>query len=443
MTAREPRLVPPLTDPRQSGPLSFTSGRLDSGVEVLAVQRDGAPLVQLRLSVPFVDDDEAHPARARLLAETMLSGTDRRSPDEIAAALQSLGGELTVRVDPDRLTLRGDALASGLPDLLTLLGEVLTGASYPTDDVIGERNRLVEDVQMSRAQPSVLAREALLRRMFGGHPYGRELPETDQVTAVTPEDVRSLHHRRVLPDGSVLLLVGDIDPSSVLDQVATALSTWRSAGNTPQVPEVPPLEPGPVMLVDRPGSVQSSIRLGGEGLGRAHPGYAALHLANMVFGGYFSSRLTENIREDKGYTYSPHAYINHASAGSTIQIQADVANEVTAPALLEINYELGRMATLPVRTEELESARQYAIGSLALAISTQSGLADILGQVTASGLDVEWLQEQPRRLASVTVEQVMEQSRRFLAPAGMVTVVLGDAIAVEPSMRALGDVVKG
>ncbi|MGH3927832.1 MAG: M16 family metallopeptidase, partial [Pseudonocardiaceae bacterium] len=337
----------------------------------------------------------------------------------------------------------GEALAAGLPDLLGILAEVLTEASYPSEDVVGERNRLVEDVRISRSQPSVLAQEALLRRMFGPHPYGRELPETDQVAMVTPEQVRSLHRDGVLPAGSVLVLVGDIAPAAAFDQLATALAAWGSSGTAPQAPEMPPLDPGPTVLVDRPGSVQSSIRIGGPGLGRAHPDYAALQLANMVFGGYFSSRLVENIREDKGYTYSPHSVLHHASAGSTIRIQADVANEVTAPALLEIGYELGRVATLPVRAEELENARQYAIGALALATATQSGLANILLEIATSGLDTEWLQTHPRRLAEVTVDQILEQSRRFLAPSGMVTVVLGDAIAVEPSMRTLGDVVKG
>ncbi len=440
MTARQ---VPQLTEPRPSPPLSVTSGRIDSGLEVMAVRRDGAPLVQLRLSVPFAGDGEAHLAKARLLAESMLAGTERRGADELAAALQSLGGELSARVDPDRLTISGEALAAGLPDLLGILAEVLTEASYPSDDVVGERNRLVEDVRMSRSQPSVLAQEALLRRMFGAHPYGRELPETDQVAMVSPEQVRSLHRDGVVPAGSVLVLVGDIVPSAAFDQVATTLAAWRPSGTAPRAPEMPPLDPGPTVLVDRPGSVQSSIRIGGPGLGRAHPDYAALQLANMVFGGYFSSRLVENIREDKGYTYSPYSTLHHASAGSTIRILADVANEVTAPALLEIGYELGRVATLPVRAEELESARQYAIGSLALATATQSGLAGILLQLATSGLDAEWLQAQPRRLAEVTVDQILEQSRRFLAPSGMVTVVLGDAIAVEPSMRTLGDVVKG
>jgi predicted Zn-dependent peptidase len=121
-------------------------------------------------------------------------------------------------------------------------------------------------------------------------------------------------------------------------------------------------------------------------------------------------------------------------------VDTDVATAVTAPALLEVWYELGRMATLPVKPEELENVRQYAIGSLALSVSTQGGLASTLSALIGVGLGLEWLREHPRRLASVTLEETFEAARKYLAPSGMVTVVLGEAAAVEERLRALGPV---
>jgi zinc protease len=440
MTVIEPRLVPPLTEPQPSPPLLVARSHLDSGLKVLAVRRGGAPLVKLRLFVPFAGHQDTHLAKAALLAASMLSGTERRSNAELAVALQTLGAELTVKQNTDRLLITGQVLVDGLPQMLELLTEVLTIPSYPEAEVVGEQRRALENVRIARSQPARAAKEALLSRMFGSHPYGREIPDPDQLAAVTPEQVRALHHAEVLPTGSVLALVGDVALDNALDHVAKALSSWDTPGSAPHAPPVPSIEPGPVVLLDRPGSVQSSIRIGGPALGRSHPDYAALQLANIVFGGYFSSRLVENIRENKGYTYSPHCAIEHACAGSSIQLQADVATEVTAPALLEIGYELGRFATLPVNTEELENARQYLIGSLAVTTATQSGLADTIAALATSGLDVEWLHEHPRRLAAVTVEQVYEQARQFFAPSRMVSVILGDADQVEPSLRLLGGV---
>jgi predicted Zn-dependent peptidase len=183
--------------------------------------------------------------------------------------------------------------------------------------------------------------------------------------------------------------------------------------------------------------VQASIRLGGPAVRREAPDYPALQLANLAFGGYFSSRLVENIREDKGYTYGPHSRISHSVAGSRLVIDADVATAVTAPALLEIDYELGRMATLPITVEELENVRQYAVGSLALSISTQAGLASTLSALIGVGLGLDWLREHPRRLAAVTLEETFAAARTYLAPSGMLAVVLGEAAEIHEPLATL------
>ncbi len=435
--------VPALTPARRPRKLTVAERTLDTGLRVLVVRRGSVPLAEVRLRVPFAGRSASHPAKATMLGETLLGGTAELSKVDIAIALQEIGGSLNVGADPDRLLLSGNALATGLPRLLEVLGGVLTGAAYPADDVIGERDRLVERLRMARSQPNVIAREAMLRRMYGDHPYAREMPEADAVAAVTPAALRTLHRSRVVPAGSTLVLVGDVSPQRALDRVESALSGWDTAGTAKAAPRLPALELGPVLLVDRPGAVQSNIRVGGPALPRQHPQYAALQLANMVYGGYFSSRLVENIREEKGYTYSPHSVIEHSSAGSALLMEADVATEVTAPALLEIRYELGRIATLPVEAEELDSARQYAIGTLALSIATQAGLASMLTAMVASGVSVDWLREHTDRLAAVTISDVQEQARRFLAPSGLATVVVGDASLAGSALSALDEVSSG
>ncbi len=278
--------------------------------------------------------------------------------------------------------------------------------------------------------------------MFGDHPYARDLPQPGDVQAVTPPAVRRLHADRVHPDGAVLVVVGDVSPARIIGTVESALAGWTGAASRPRVPKLPPIEPGALILVDRPGSVQSSLRLGGPALRRDDPGYPALQLANLVFGGYFSSRWNENIREDKGYTYGPHSRIEHNTLGSVITFDADVATEVTGPALLETSYELGRIASLPVTATELESARQYAIGSLALSTATQSGLASTLSSLAGSGLSLDWLVEHPRRLAAVGIDDGSAAAGRFLAPSRLVSVVVGDATQITQPLAVLGPVAR-
>jgi predicted Zn-dependent peptidase len=415
---------------------------LPSGLRVLAVRRPGVPLVEVRLRVPFTGTAASHPARASLLSNTLLTGTERYGQVELAAALQELGADLHVSADADRLMVGGTVLRTGLAPLLDLLAEVVTTAAYPAREVAGERSRLAERLAIARSQPSVLVGEAINRRLHGDHPYARELPTVEAVAAVTPGQLRKLHADRVVPAGSLLVLVGDLSPARALDTAERALGPWSGpgAGAARPVPPLPPVVPRPTLLLDRAGSVQASIRLGGPAVPRDAPDYPALQLANLVFGGYFSSRLVENIREDKGYTYGPHSRISHGVAGSRLIVDADVATEVAAPALLETWYELGRMATLPVKPEELEDVRQYAVGTLALSIATQAGLASTLSALIGVGLGLDWLRSHPRSLAAVTLDEVSAAALKYLAPAGMVTVVLGEAAAIGDPLRTLGPV---
>jgi predicted Zn-dependent peptidase len=206
------------------------------------------------------------------------------------------------------------------------------------------------------------------------------------------------------------------------------------------VPKLPTPEPLPLLVVDRPGSVQSSFRFATMAVPRTDPDYPAVQLANLVFGGYFSSRWVENLREDKGYTYGPHSRIDHQTLGSVLTLDAEVATEVTAPSLLETVYELGRIASLPVRAEEVDAVRQYAIGSLALSTATQAGLAITLSALSAFGLGLDWIVEHPARLQKVTVDDVSAAAAKYLAPTRFTSVVVGDAATISSPLAALGPI---
>jgi predicted Zn-dependent peptidase len=276
--------------------------------------------------------------------------------------------------------------------------------------------------------------------MWGEHPYAREIAEPDAVAAVTPAQLRTLHRNQVRPGDAVLTLVGDLPPARMLDHAQRALTEWTGSAAAARVPGLPTPPGGPLLVVDRPGSVQSSLRMGGVALPRTDPDYPALQLANLIFGGYFSSRWTENIREDKGYTYGPHSRIDHHVLGSTLVLDAEVATEVTAPAVLETHYELGRIAALPVSEAEVEAVRQYAIGTLALSTATQAGLASTLSALSAFGLGLDWIASHPSRLLATSVEQVSAAAARYFAPTHLTAVVVGDADRISAPLAALGPI---
>jgi len=437
-------LVPPLGEPRPQPVPDVHLTTLGSGLRVAVVPRAGVPLVELRLRVPFAAASArtaaAHVARTSVLTGAVLLGTQSHDQVQIAQLLQAEGAEMSVSADPDRLLFGTTTLPAGLPAVLGVLAELLTAPTYPGAPVAAEKARVAERIAIARSQPGVVARTALATRRYGVHPYAVQLPETEQVANTTPAALRKLHRERVLPAGSTLVLVGDVDPAAALDAVAVALGGWTGGGTAVDAPPLPPTPPGPLQLVDRPGAVQSNLRIGGPAPGRRDPELPAVRLASTVYGGYFSSRLVENIRERRGYTYSPRSSVDHLQAGSSFLVEADVATEVTGPALLETQYELGRIALLPVTEAELEAARRYLLGTTALATATHAGLASTLSALVGAGLPAEWLTEHQAALAAVTLDEVTAAARRWLHPAGLTTVVVGDAERVAGQLEALGPV---
>jgi predicted Zn-dependent peptidase len=435
-----PRPLPALAEQRATTGLSSVDTVLDNGLRVVAVHAPTVPMVELRLRIPFAGADPRHAARAEVLVATILTGTERRDRVAIDTDLALVGGELDAGVDPERLSISGNALASGFDTLLDVLADALTGATYADDEVVRERARLVERIAVARSQPSVIAREALQKHRYGDHPYTREMPDAADVATVDAAEVRALHAAAVLPRGSVLVLVGDIEPAEAVSRLGAALSVWSDERQATELPDLPEITGGDLLFVPRPGAVQSQLRLTAQAIARTDPRYPALQLANLVFGGYFSSRLVENIREDKGYTYHARSAVEFTPSGATLLVESDTASDVTAPALLEMRYELARLGVVPPTASEVDSVRQYAIGSLLISTASQTGLASQLAALASLGLGVDWLVEHPVRLAAVTAEQIAEVALEFYSPTRYTGVVVGDAAQL-PLLRSLGGVV--
>ena len=248
-------LIPPLGEPRPQTAPEVSETTLPNGLRVVVVPRPGVPLVELRLRVPFAAANAraaaTHTARTSVLAGAVLLGTAAHDQAEIAQLLQANGAELSVASDPDRLVFSTALLPGGLSAVLGVLAEVLTGAVYPARPVEGERERVAERIAIARSQPAVLARAALAARRYGKHPYAVQLPETDLVRRVTPAALRTLHRERVLPAGSTLVLVGDLEPRAATDAVAEALRDWTSTGEAVVAAAPAPQQPpGPLQLVE-------------------------------------------------------------------------------------------------------------------------------------------------------------------------------------------------
>ena len=435
--------APSLVQPPAVGKLralklpSIADRTLKSGLRVIVARKPGIPLVEARVAVPVGrGGDSGQPAHRRVLGNALLAGTAERSALQIAEDLQSMGASLDVGADADDLVLSGSVLSTQISPFLELLAEVVTQPTFPDDDVSIERDRTAQEVTLIRSQPAGLAQIALSKRLFPKHPYGAGLPTPQVVNRVTAAQLRSFHKERIVPKGSVVILVGDISPQRGLDLVEQAFEGWKGRSAAVGLPSVSELKTGPAELVHREGAVQSTIRVARFGLEPTDADYAKLLVANLIFGGYFAARLSDNIRENKGYTYGIYSTMQNLRHASLFAIGTDVAGEVTVPTLVELHYEMGRMVALPPTPAELDAAKKYHSGMLAMSVNTQAVLATQLLVIAKRGQPFEFLRELPKLVEKVTAADVQEISWRFLGPPSFVTVIVGDAQSVKPRLES-------
>lgn len=419
-----------------------SDGVTTGGVRVVAVRRANVPLVQLRLHVPLGDVALRDVPVLHVLPKTLLAGTGARSGSQVAADLQRLGMLVGAGAGVDGLSVSAGVPADVLEEALAQMADVVAHPSFPPAEVAGERERVVQEVQQDAVDPTSIATRALDERLFPRHPYGDPLPTVSSIRRTGRARLSRFHEEHVRPRGSLLVAVGDVVPERLIQLVEEAFGPWDATGaevGALAPPGVPVRTPG-VVVVDRPGAVQSNLRVGTRCAGRDDTGFPALLLASTVLGGYFTSRLVDNLRERHGYTYTPRSGIDEHRLAAAFAVRAEVGTEVTAASLAEVYYELGRLATTEVPTDELESARRYVAGVLSMAAATQAGLAGLLASFVSHGLEPRYLERFLVELASVDSPSVAAAAARFLGPAAMTTVVVGDASVVARSLEPLGDV---
>lgn len=402
---------------------------LPNGVDVMVVPRRTVPRVEFRLSVPAGDAMAPAPAQAALLQMGIPLGTRELDQEQLSERLHQLGGSLQVQMDHDSLTMHSAALAEAEEDLYHLLDQVVEAPDFPAPDLATEKAKLIEALQTARATPDFPAHEALVQLIYGEHPYGRPEPSDAQVRRAGRQGLLELHRRTFAPPGAQITVVGDVDPRATIRMLRRAFSKWNGPRRIPRAPRVRASVHPELLFIERPGSVQTVIMAAASGPTRGEPGHVALALATSVLGGGFTSRLMSNLREDKGYTYSPHARLEPHHRDAFAVASMEVRSEVTAAALAEVRHELARLSTLEVSEEELETTKRYLVGARLVMLQTQAGLASALAQVRSQGLDHRYLERYQQEVERTSAAEVMQAARRYLAPTAVTTVLVGDPSA--------------
>ena len=416
---------------------------LANGMQVWVVERNGVPRVDYVLAVRgagYTADDKDHPGFANLMAGLLNEGTRQRDSRAIAEAAQGMGGSVAASTAVDGMLVSANAVTSRAGDMMGLLAEVARQPSFPANEVALAKANALQSLKVQEATPGFRAERAISKAVYGDHPYGRVQPTVESITTSTDAMLRTEHARRFRPDSTLLVITGRIKPADAMALAQKAFGDWKAEG--PALPATPPsptaVKPQRILL-ERAGSVQSTIRLGSPGIAATTADFVPMRLASTIVGGGFSSRVNLNLREEKGYTYGASAGARVNRIGGSIVGGADVRNAVSGASLTEFFNEYKRLGTELVGDEEMAMNKRYVAGGYLLSNQMQRAVATTLATNWLIGLPAEFLGQYVPLIQKVTPEQVRGIGKKYFAPDNQSIVVVGDSAQVGEQLKAFGE----
>lgn len=377
---------------------------------------------------------------AVLTGDALEGGTGRRSGPELAEALERLGADLSISTGWDSTAVGLSCLADRLDEALPLLAEVILEPSFPGDEVERLRSQQIATLDERRKEPRKIASDAAVRHVFDeGVPYARPLSGLEEAVAgAGPAELERFAEEAYRSGDAGLVVAGDVEPSELEARVREVFGTWGGEGRGwPELECRPRSRERRVVVVDRPGSVQSEIRIGQVGIARASEDYFPLLVLNTLLGGTFTSRLNQTLREEKGYTYGVRSRFSARRHPGPFQISTAVQTEVTADAVDTAIREVETLLEEGPSPEEVEAARDYIVGVFPLRFETTSQTTSRLAELLVYGLPDDWHARYRDRVREVTREGALEAGRRRIRPEEFAVVVVGDAEAIRGPLEAL------
>jgi zinc protease len=435
--------VPGLAPERPVSWPKRTKARLANGLEIILAESHAVPKFHGELFLRSGNAAVAHraPGLADLTASVVRTGTARRTSRQIEERLRGLGADLGSSAGADTSAISFAALSEFSVPVLELVNELAREASFPEGEFERERRQKLEEIRLQRTEPGFLASERLRKVLFGAHPYALVAPTEQQVSALQLDDLKSVYRESYTPENALLILAGDFDPQSMLGSIESIFGSW--SGKKPAAPP-PPEPPKPrgrrVYLVHVPGAVQTQVLAGCHAITRKHPDWLRLALANSLYGGAFNSRLVMNIREDKGYTYSPRSGVHALRQYGYFSVSAAVRNDVVAASLTEIFYEIDRLRSVPVPEPELADARNYLSGVFSMGLATQDGLLSQLSVVALNDLPDDYLETYREKVRALAPADLQEAARKYFDSPNMQIVVVGDRTQIQSQAALFGEV---
>jgi zinc protease len=410
----------------------FQQATLPNGLRLLLVESHRQPVLSLALMLPAGDayDPAGKEGLATLAAQVLTKGAGARSAEQVAATIEGVGGSISASETADFLNVRANVLSTDAPLAFELVGDAITRPTFAAKEVDLARTQAASALQLAQSDPASLGRRYFAAQLYGQHPYGR-MPTAASVRTLTVDDLRAFQRARLVPRGALLVIAGDIGLPRAKALAQQYLGSWAGtpAGDVAR-PRMPQRATTEILLVHRPGSVQSNIMVGNLTFAPANPNFYALNVASQILGGGSDSRLFSDLREKHGWTYGAYSTLTRNRDMGTVVATTEVRNAVTDSALVELLNIERSLATTPVSTKELEANKGSLVGRLPLQLETAQGIAEQVGRLTMLGLPADYIRTLRPRLAAVSAASVQSTVRSYLRPNESLIVVVGDGAQI-------------
>lgn len=436
--AQELPPAPPIGEPKPFQLPATDHYQLPNGLAITLIPYGVAPktVVSLRVQVGGLNEGD-DPWLSDVAAELMTEGAGERSSADLATAAAGMGGKIVVGSGNLTTQVTIDVLSEHAPKAIALVGDVAQRPALPGSELARIKTNLGRRLAQAIAQPGVLADVALARTLYGdAHPFGRPLATLEQLDGYTLEQVKAFHATEFGAKRAHLYVAGRFDAMKVKAAIHEAFGDWAPGPEPLALPGNH--APGPqVILVDRPGAPQTTLRLAFDAPLAGSPDDIAYRTMNQLLGGAFISRITTNIREDKGYTYAPVSDIDFTPGEATWIFQADVSTEVTGASLKEVFAEIRRMQREAPSDKESKGIRTYMAGLFAIENSTSGAVVNTVATRDLLGLPDDWFEDYVPAVLAVTSEQMRDAAAASLPLDKITLIAVGDLKAIDSQLKTL------
>jgi zinc protease len=416
---------------------------LPNGLHIMVLEDHRLPQITFNIIIAGAGGYFDPPDKIGLASYTaslMREGTKTRTSPQISEALETMAASLTVGsgLSGTTASVFGSSLTENFDKLMDLTADVLLNPLFDRGEWDRFKTRTKAGLIQQRSNPGFLASETFNRVVFGSHPAGRVSPTAANLDAITPEALVEFHHTHYVPDHAAIAFAGDISLADARKLVETKLGGWKKSGAAKAAVSDPPAMGTPkVTLIARPGSVQTTLYVGGQSMTRTDPDYTALTVVNRVLGGTMG-RLFRHLREEKGYTYGIgsgfSAQLYRGSWSSTTSVRTDV----TEAALTDLLAEIGELRDTPVPENELADAKRAIVGSFARDLENPQQVLGYYIDNWLYGLPADYWDTYPARVMAVTAAQAQAAAQKYWASGRLQIVAVGDATKVTEILRKKG-----